>query len=179
MKKISLTWVRFTARSRNWDSAEPTLALSEQRFASFRNASIFWLLLRVHFIGSECFNWNRELDNVENRFLHDTLPQTVHNLPRLVLTGTLGHGHAGWDSQTLLYWLDSHLVCNSNSHRFVFYKLSNYFLTNSVKYITPSKKINNTIGDGGITVDFWIIKVHTSNWSSNSWGYHRIAGIIE
>ena len=29
---------------------------------------------------------------------------------------------------------------------------------------------NNTIGDGGITVDFWIIKVHTSNWSSNSWG---------
>ena len=28
----------------------------------------------------------------------------------------------------------------------------------------------NTIGDEGITVDFWIIKVHTSNWSSNSWG---------
>ena len=35
---------------------------------------------------------------------------------------------------------------------------------------------NKTISDGGITVDFCIIKVHTSNWSSdscgsgNSWG---------
>ena len=29
---------------------------------------------------------------------------------------------------------------------------------------------NKTISDGGITVDFSIIKVHTSNWSSNSWG---------
>ena len=31
---------------------------------------------------------------------------------------------------------------------------------------------NKTIGDGRITVEFWIIKVHTSNsnWSSNSWG---------
>ena len=29
---------------------------------------------------------------------------------------------------------------------------------------------NKTIGDGGITVDFSIIKVHTSNWPSNSWG---------
>ena len=29
---------------------------------------------------------------------------------------------------------------------------------------------NKTIGDEGITVDFLIIKVHTSNWSSNSWG---------
>ena len=29
---------------------------------------------------------------------------------------------------------------------------------------------NKTIGDEGITVDFSIIKVHTSNWSSNSWG---------
>ena len=49
---------------------------------------------------------------------------------------------------------------------------------------------NKTISDGGITVDFWIIKVHTSYRSSNSWGSsngwgssnswdHRIAGIIE
>ena len=29
---------------------------------------------------------------------------------------------------------------------------------------------NKTISDGGITVDFSIIKVHTFNWSSNSWG---------
>ena len=29
---------------------------------------------------------------------------------------------------------------------------------------------NKTIRDEGITVDFWIIKVHTSNWSSKSWG---------
>ena len=29
---------------------------------------------------------------------------------------------------------------------------------------------NKIISDGGITVDFSIIKVHTSNWSSNSWG---------
>ena len=29
---------------------------------------------------------------------------------------------------------------------------------------------NKTISDGGLTVDFWIIKVHTSIWSSNSWG---------
>ena len=57
-------------------------------------------------------------------------------------------------------------------------------------------RANKTIGDEGITVDFWIIKIHTSNWSSNSWGSsnslgswnswgssnswdHRIAGIIE
>ena len=31
-------------------------------------------------------------------------------------------------------------------------------------------KDNKTINDGGITVEFWIIKVHTSNLSSNSWG---------
>ena len=40
---------------------------------------------------------------------------------------------------------------------------------------------NKTISDGGLTVDFWIIKVHTSIWSSNSWGSsnswdHRIVG---
>ena len=42
---------------------------------------------------------------------------------------------------------------------------------------TQGKSLNNTksqenktISDGGITVDFSIIKVHTSNWSSNSWG---------
>ena len=29
---------------------------------------------------------------------------------------------------------------------------------------------NKTISDGGITVHFSIIKVHTSNWSSNNWG---------
>ena len=29
---------------------------------------------------------------------------------------------------------------------------------------------HKTIGDEGITVDFWLIKVHTSNWSSNNWG---------
>ena len=28
---------------------------------------------------------------------------------------------------------------------------------------------NKTISDGGITVDFWFTKVHTSNWSPNSW----------
>ena len=37
--------------------------------------------------------------------------------------------------------------------------------------------LNKTISDGGITVDFWFIKVYTSNWSSNSWGssnsWHR------
>ena len=44
-------------------------------------------------------------------------------------------------------------------------------------------QINKTIIDGRITVDFSIIKVHTSNWSSNSWGSsnsscwdHRIVG---
>ena len=34
----------------------------------------------------------------------------------------------------------------------------------------PSLNKNKAISDGGITVDFWIIKVHTSNWSLNSWG---------
>ena len=42
-------------------------------------------------------------------------------------------------------------------------------------------RANKTIGDEGITVDFWIIKIHTSNWSLNSWGSsnswdHRIVG---
>ena len=31
-------------------------------------------------------------------------------------------------------------------------------------------KQNKTISDGGITVDPWFIKVHTSNRSSNNWG---------
>ena len=35
---------------------------------------------------------------------------------------------------------------------------------------------NKTITDGGITVDFWIIKVYTSNWSSNSWGSSNSLG---
>ena len=34
----------------------------------------------------------------------------------------------------------------------------------------PNTLNNKTIGDEGITVDFWIIKVHTPNWPSNSWG---------
>ena len=34
----------------------------------------------------------------------------------------------------------------------------------------PSLNKNKAISDGGITVDIWIIKVHTSNRSSNSWG---------
>ena len=33
-----------------------------------------------------------------------------------------------------------------------------------------------TISDGGITVDFWFIKVHTSNWSSDSWGSSNTLG---
>ena len=35
---------------------------------------------------------------------------------------------------------------------------------------TDREEKNKTISDGCITVDFSIIKVHTSNWSSNSWG---------
>ena len=35
---------------------------------------------------------------------------------------------------------------------------------------------NKTIGDEGITVDFRFIKVHTSNWSSNSWGSSNSRG---
>ena len=41
---------------------------------------------------------------------------------------------------------------------------------------------NKTISDGGITVDFWFIKVYTSNWSSNnrgtsnSWGSSNTSG---
>ena len=52
------------------------------------------------------------------------------------------------------------------------------------KWFPPLPIKYKTISDAGITVDFWIIKVHTSNWSSNGWGSlnswdHRIAGIIE
>ena len=36
-------------------------------------------------------------------------------------------------------------------------------------WLRDAVRKNKTISDGGITVDFWIIKVHTSNWSSNSW----------
>ena len=35
---------------------------------------------------------------------------------------------------------------------------------------------DKAIGDGGITVDFWIIKVHSSNWNFLD---HGIPGIIE
>ena len=56
-------------------------------------------------------------------------------------------------------------------------------INTNTKKITKAK-LNKTIEDGGITVDFWIIKVHTSNWSSNNGdnriaGDHQIAGIIE
>ena len=47
--------------------------------------------------------------------------------------------------------------------------------------VLESRDEHKTISDGGITIDFWLIKVHTSNGSSNSWGSspgdHRIAGI--
>ena len=36
-------------------------------------------------------------------------------------------------------------------------------------HLKMKTNVNKTISDGGITVNFWIIKVHTSNWSSNSW----------
>ena len=39
-----------------------------------------------------------------------------------------------------------------------------------------NSSLNKTIRDGGITVDFWIVKVHTSNWSSNSWGSSNNGG---
>ena len=42
-----------------------------------------------------------------------------------------------------------------------------------------SAELNKTIGDEGITVDFSIIKVHTSNWSSNSWGSSNTWGSSE
>ena len=45
-----------------------------------------------------------------------------------------------------------------------------------VLYIVYSGKSNKTISDGGITVNFLIIKVHTSNWSSNSWGSSKSWG---
>ena len=40
----------------------------------------------------------------------------------------------------------------------------------SLRQIQWKQKKNKTISDGGITADFWFIKVHTSNWSSNIWG---------
>ena len=45
-------------------------------------------------------------------------------------------------------------------------KKSNVFLSDQCLAV----EINKTISDGGIAVDFSIIKVHTSNQSSNSWG---------
>ena len=41
---------------------------------------------------------------------------------------------------------------------------------NTSEFHSGQRVVNKTISDGGITVDFSIIKVHTSNWSSNSWG---------
>ena len=40
----------------------------------------------------------------------------------------------------------------------------------SQQHLRPAHILNKTISDGGITVDFSIIKVQTSNRSSNSWG---------
>ena len=42
-------------------------------------------------------------------------------------------------------------------------------ISNLFQYVIQFNKYK-TISDGGITVDFSIIKVHTSNWSSNTWG---------
>ena len=41
---------------------------------------------------------------------------------------------------------------------------------NPLSRALPCWQLNKTISDGGITVDFRFIKVHTSNWSSNSGG---------
>ena len=46
-----------------------------------------------------------------------------------------------------------------------------------INHITRPKS-NKTVSDGGITVDFSIIKVHTSNWSSNSWGSSNTWGSL-
>ena len=46
------------------------------------------------------------------------------------------------------------------------------------KVRSSNYKKYKTIGDGGITVDFWIIKVHRITGSSNTWD-HRIPGIIK
>ena len=48
-------------------------------------------------------------------------------------------------------------------------------IPNSQSWVFLISYWNKTISDGGITVAFWIIKVHTSNWSLNNWD-HRIFG---
>ena len=66
-------------------------------------------------------------------------------------------------------------------HGFFFWHLTlNMFTGGQNDFLEKVKyhfKGNKTISDGGITIDFWIIKVHTSNWSSNSWessnSWHR------
>ena len=57
-------------------------------------------------------------------------------------------------------------------HMFIFWSRDKFFVNRISRSVDA---FNKTISDGGITVDFWIIKVHTSNWSSNSWD-HRIVG---
>ena len=54
----------------------------------------------------------------------------------------------------------------------IFFKLQRV-VSSEMGYAQPNK----TIEDGGITVDFWIIKVHTSNW--NSLWIIKDLGIIE
>ena len=36
-------------------------------------------------------------------------------------------------------------------------------ITKCFPHLIREANINKTISDGGITVDFWIVKVHTSN----------------
>ena len=76
-------------------------------------------------------------------------------------------------------WLSKLKICKEDNHTLLLKRLQyNFFgsrplhganISQILSFIRTTEQ-NKTISDGGITVYFWIVKVQTSNWSSNSWG---------
>ena len=76
-------------------------------------------------------------------------------------------------------WLSKLKICKEDNHTLLLKRLQNNFfgscplhganISQILSFIRTTEQ-NKTISDGGITVYFWIVKVQTSNRSSNSWG---------
>ena len=76
-------------------------------------------------------------------------------------------------------WLSKLKICKEANHTLLLKRLQNNFfgsrplqlanISQILSFIRTTEQ-NKTISDGGITVYFWIVKVQTSNRSSNSWG---------
>ena len=127
--------------------------------------------------------WSKPSEAVWNRW------ETAKWLRKFVLLDFCQKCGTYW-RKTWRGWLSKLKTCKEAIHTLFLKRLQNNFfgsrplqlanISQILSFIRTTEQ-NKTTSDGGITVYFWIVKVQTSNRSSNSWGssnnwYPQIVG---